>query len=129
MQSVSLHSTVSARSYTVRHFRDIVRLTDSLWSVPKCMKDFRSTARAVENEKNTVKAGKKSYIERGVEKMNRHEEIKNAYKSLGGDATFYDGMITCSTLSGKAVCKLVWNIRTRRPAGKMMSQRPGTIHR
>lgn len=61
--------------------------------------------------------------------MNRHEEIKNAYKSLGGDATFYDGMITCSTLSGKAVCKLVWNIRTRRPAGKMMSQRPGTIHR
>ena len=78
------------------------------------MKDFRSTARAVENEKNTVKAGKKSYIERGVEKMNRHEEIKNAYKSLGSDATFYDGMITCSTLSGKAVCKLVWNMDKRK---------------
>lgn len=30
------------------------------------------------------------------EKQGRHEEIKNAYKSLGGDATFYDGMITCS---------------------------------
>lgn len=42
--------------------------------------------------------------------MNRHEEIKNAYKSLGGEATFYDGMITCSTLPGKAVCKLVWNM-------------------
>ena len=42
--------------------------------------------------------------------MNRHEEIKNAYKSLGGDATFYDGMITCSTLPGKVVCKLVWNM-------------------
>ena len=46
--------------------------------------------------------------------MNRHEEIKNAYKSLGGDATFYDGMITCSTLSGKAVCKLIWNMDKRK---------------
>lgn len=42
--------------------------------------------------------------------MERHEEIKNAYMYLGGEATFYDGMITCSTLSGKAVCKLVWNM-------------------
>lgn len=42
--------------------------------------------------------------------MNRHHEIQNAYKSLGKEATFYDGMITCSTLSGKAVCKLVWNM-------------------
>lgn len=46
--------------------------------------------------------------------MGRHEEIKNAYKSLGGDATFYDGMITCSTLLGKAVCKLVWNMGKRK---------------
>lgn len=42
--------------------------------------------------------------------MSRHEEIKNAYRYLGGEATFYDGMITCSTLPGKAVCKLVWNM-------------------
>ncbi len=41
--------------------------------------------------------------------MDRHEKIKNAYKSLGGEATFYDGMITCSTPPGKAICKLVWN--------------------
>lgn len=46
--------------------------------------------------------------------MNRHDEIKNAYKSLGGEATFYDGMITCSTLPGKAVCKLVWNMDKRK---------------
>ena len=44
------------------------------------------------------------------EKWGRNEKIKNAYKSLGGEATFYDGMITCSTLPGKAVCKLVWNM-------------------
>ena len=25
-----------------------------------------------------------------------------------GRKQFYDGMITCSTLSGKAVCRLVW---------------------
>lgn len=42
--------------------------------------------------------------------MNRHNEIKNAYRSLGKEATFYDGMITCSTLPGKAVCGLVWSM-------------------
>lgn len=42
--------------------------------------------------------------------MNRHDKIKNAYKGLGGESTFYDGMVTCSTLSGKAVSKLVWNM-------------------
>lgn len=42
--------------------------------------------------------------------MNRHDEILNAYHYLGKEATFYDGMITCSTLPGKAVCKLVWNM-------------------
>lgn len=40
----------------------------------------------------------------------RHEKIGKAYKSLGSEGTFYDGMVTCSTLPGKAVCKLVWNM-------------------
>ncbi len=39
-----------------------------------------------------------------------HEEIKEAYGLLGREATFYDGMITCSTIPGKAVCKLVWDM-------------------
>lgn len=42
--------------------------------------------------------------------MDRKQEIQNAYKTLGGEATFYDGMITCSTLPGKAVCALVWDM-------------------
>lgn len=42
--------------------------------------------------------------------MSRHTDIQKAYKMLGEEATFYDGMITCSTISGKAVCKLVWNM-------------------
>ncbi|MCD7784683.1 MAG: class I SAM-dependent methyltransferase, partial [Oscillospiraceae bacterium] len=42
--------------------------------------------------------------------MNRHEEIKSAYRALGKEATTYDGMITCSTLLGKAVCRLVWDM-------------------
>lgn len=46
--------------------------------------------------------------------QNRHDKIRNAYKSLGGEATFYDGMVTCSTLPGKAVCKLVWNMDRRK---------------
>ena len=42
--------------------------------------------------------------------MNRHEAISSAYRLLGQEATFYDGMITCSTLPGKAVCALVWSM-------------------
>ena len=42
--------------------------------------------------------------------MSRHNEIQNAYRSLGNEATFYDGMITCSTLPGRVVCGLVWNM-------------------
>ena len=42
--------------------------------------------------------------------MSRKTEIQNAYKYLGKEATFYDGMITCSTIPGKAVCKAVWNM-------------------
>ena len=31
------------------------------------------------------------------------------WRNEGGN-NFYDGMITCSTLSGKGVCRLVWAI-------------------
>ena len=39
--------------------------------------------------------------------MERKEAIRSAYR-LTGESSFYDGMITCSTLSGKAVSRLVW---------------------
>ena len=39
--------------------------------------------------------------------MERKEAIRGAYRMTGGN-NFYDGMITCSTLSGKAVSRLVW---------------------
>ena len=42
--------------------------------------------------------------------MDRKTAIQGAYKALGKEATFYDGMITCSTIPGKAVCKAVWNM-------------------
>ena len=42
--------------------------------------------------------------------MDRKSAIQGAYRSLGKEATFYDGMITCSTLPGKAICKVVWNM-------------------
>ena len=37
--------------------------------------------------------------------MERKKAIRSAYRLTGGN-NFYDGMITCSTLSGKAVCRL-----------------------
>ncbi len=42
--------------------------------------------------------------------MDRKKAIQGAYKALGEEATFYDGMITCSTLLGKLICKVVWNM-------------------
>ncbi len=42
--------------------------------------------------------------------MTRRDQVKNAYKLTGGHASFYDGMMTCSTLPGKAICRLVWNM-------------------
>ena len=41
--------------------------------------------------------------------MERKEAIRSAYRLTGGN-NFYGGMITCSTLSGKAVCRLVWDM-------------------
>lgn len=42
--------------------------------------------------------------------MTRKEQIKSAYKLTGDNPSFYDGMMTCSTLAGKAICRLVWNM-------------------
>lgn len=41
--------------------------------------------------------------------MERKEAVRRAYRLTGGN-NFYDGMITCSTPSGKAVCRLVWDM-------------------
>ena len=42
--------------------------------------------------------------------MTRKEQIKSAYKLTGGHASFYDGMMTYSTLAGKAIYRIVWNM-------------------
>lgn len=41
--------------------------------------------------------------------VKRNDAIQNAYKFAGSNS-FYDGMITCSTLTGKAVCRSVWGM-------------------
>ena len=42
--------------------------------------------------------------------MSRKEQIRSAYRLVGDKAGFYDGMMTYSTLPGRAVCRLVWNM-------------------
>ena len=42
--------------------------------------------------------------------MTRKDQIRNAYRTTGGQAGFYDGMMTCSTWLGKAICFMVWNM-------------------
>ena len=42
--------------------------------------------------------------------MTRKEQIKSAYKLTGGHASFYDGMMTYSTIPGKVICRIVWNM-------------------
>ena len=42
--------------------------------------------------------------------MTRRDQIRNAYRLTGNNASFYDGMMTYSTLPGKVICRLVWNM-------------------
>ena len=42
--------------------------------------------------------------------MTRREQIRNAYRVTGSESGFYDGMMTYSTLAGKAICRAVWNM-------------------
>ena len=46
-------------------------------------------------------------MKHGGKTTERKEAIRSAYRLTGGNS-FYDGMITCTTLCGKAVCRLVW---------------------
>ena len=47
-----------------------------------------------------------------MESEQRKNAIRGAYH-LTGSNNFYDGMITCSTFSGKAVCRMVWAMNRR----------------
>lgn len=42
--------------------------------------------------------------------MNRKDQIQSAYRLTGSNASFYDGMITCSTIPGRIICGAVWNM-------------------
>ena len=42
--------------------------------------------------------------------MTRKDEIKSAYKSLGGAHSFYDGMMTGTTFLGRMVVRTVWRM-------------------
>ncbi|MBR3348934.1 MAG: class I SAM-dependent methyltransferase [Solobacterium sp.] len=42
--------------------------------------------------------------------MERKDQIRNAYRQSGKIGDFYDGMMTYSTLPGKTICQLVWNM-------------------
>ena len=42
--------------------------------------------------------------------MSRKDQIRDAYTTTGGQASFYDGMMTYSTWLGKAICRIVWNM-------------------
>ena len=46
----------------------------------------------------------------------RHEAIQKSYKQLGGAASFYDGIITRSTLSGKLLDSVVWGLDAEKAA-------------
>lgn len=48
--------------------------------------------------------------------MSRYDEIRNAYKTTGHNAGFYDGMMTYSTFLGKAICRVVWNMDGKKNA-------------
>lgn len=45
-----------------------------------------------------------------TDKAKRAEQIRDAYRLTGENAGFYDGMMTYSTVLGKAMCRIVWNM-------------------
>lgn len=49
------------------------------------------------------------WVCKGVKITERKDAIQNAYRLVGSNG-FYDGMITCSTVGGKAVCRAVWGM-------------------
>ena len=46
----------------------------------------------------------------GTAEPSRKERIRSAYKVTGGHASFYDGMMTYSTIPGKVICRVIWNM-------------------
>ena len=48
--------------------------------------------------------------------MTRKDQIRNAYRTTGGQTGFYDGMMTYSTVLGKAICRVVWNMDAEKNA-------------
>ncbi len=42
--------------------------------------------------------------------MNRKDEIRSAYKSLGRAHSFYDGMMLGTSFTGKLIDRMVWNM-------------------
>ena len=48
--------------------------------------------------------------------LTRKDQIRNAYRTTGGQASFYDGMMTYSTWPGKAICRVVWNMNGEKNA-------------
>ena len=51
--------------------------------------------------------------------MTRKDQIRNAYRTTGGQASFYDGMMTYSTWPGKAICRVVWNMNGEKNAADL----------
>ena len=63
--------------------------------------------------------------------MERKEAIRSAYR-LTGSSSFYDGMMTCSTLPGRLVCRLVWDMDKQMCSGyqeKALSGIPAQVNR
>ena len=53
--------------------------------------------------------------------MTRREQIRNAYKLSGDNSSFYDGMMTYSTVPGKAICRIIWNMTEKKTLGILSS--------
>lgn len=53
--SASLHSTENVRSYTVRHFRNTIRLTGSLWAVHKGIIHIKQYMRSIMQKRDLVR--------------------------------------------------------------------------
>ena len=97
----------AALSKTANYLKNIGDGIDNVLSNSKQPIELETELEPIAEKLNTMKMTLARKERMAQESEQRKNAIRGAYH-LTGSNNFYDGMITCSTFSGKAVCRVVW---------------------
>ena len=94
-------------SKTANYLKNIGDGIDNVLANSKQPIELETELEPIAEKLNTMKMTLARKERMAQESEQRKNAIRGAYH-LTGSNNFYDGMITCSTFSGKAVCRMVW---------------------